>query len=132
MNLIDKINKQQCRPVAEFGVGDTVNVYTKIIEGENERTQLFKGLVIARSKGGIHETFTVRKIAFGVGVEKVFPLNSPRIEKVEVERKGSVRRAKLYYLRDKVGKATRVKDFKEAVHVHETKTKAKETAAPKA
>ena len=113
MNVIDKIEKQQCRQdIPEFNVGDTVRVYNKIVEGNNERIQLFTGVVIARGGSGIREMFTVRRVSFGIGVEKVFPLNTPRIEKIEVERKGHVRRAKLYYLRDKIGKNAKVKEMK--------------------
>lgn len=113
MNVIEKIEKQQCRQdIPEFNVGDTVRVYNKIVEGSNERIQLFTGVVIARSGSGIREMFTVRRVSFGIGVEKVFPLHTPRIEKIEVERKGHVRRAKLYYLRDKIGKNAKVKEMK--------------------
>ena len=113
MNVIDKIEKLQCKEsVADFKVGDTVTVSTKIVEGSNERIQNFTGVVIARKNSGIRETFTVRRLAFGYGVEKIFPLHSPRVDKITVERKGRVRRAKLYYLRDKVGKAARVKEQK--------------------
>lgn len=113
MNVIDKIEKQQCRQdIPEFNVGDTVRVYNKIVEGNNERIQLFTGVVIARGGSGIREMFTVRRVSFGIGVEKVFPLHTPRIEKIEVERKGHVRRAKLYYLRDKIGKNAKVKEMK--------------------
>ena len=91
-------------------IGDTVKVYNKIVEGDNERIQLFSGVVIARKGSGIRETFTVRRVSFGVGVEKIFPLHTPRIDRIEVERRGHVRRAKLYYLRDKVGKAAKVKE----------------------
>lgn len=111
MNIIDKINNEQCKQnVAEFSVGDTVKVFTKIVEGTNERIQMFSGVVIARKGGGIQETFTVRRVTFGEGVERVFPINSPRIDKIEVIRYGKVRRSKLYYLRDKIGKASRVKE----------------------
>lgn len=114
MNVIDKIEKEQCKAeVCDFKVGDTVKVYTKIVEGTTERIQMFSGVVIARQNAaGIRETFTVRRVSFGYGVEKIFPLHSPRIAKIEVDRKGHVRRAKLYYLRDKVGKAARVKEQK--------------------
>jgi large subunit ribosomal protein L19 len=94
--------------VPEFSPGDTVRVYVKIREGEKERIQLFSGIVIARRAGGIRETFTVRKISGGVGVERIFPLHSPIIDRIEVERKGAVRRAKLYYLRGRKGKAARI------------------------
>lgn len=91
-------------------IGNTVRVHIKIKEGTRERIQIFEGTVIAKKHGGISETFTVRRVAYGVGVEKVFPLHSPNVEKVEVVRKGKVRRAKLYYLRDRVGKAAKVKE----------------------
>ena len=91
-------------------VGDTVRVHLKVKEGNRERIQVFEGTVIAKKHGGINETFTVRRISYGVGVEKVFPLYSPSIEKVETVRRGKVRRAKLYYLRDRVGKAAKVKE----------------------
>jgi large subunit ribosomal protein L19 len=94
--------------VPAFAPGDTVRVHVKIREGEKERIQLFSGIVIARRGGGIRETFTVRKISGGVGVERIFPLHSPIIERIEVERKGAVRRAKLYYLRARKGKAARI------------------------
>ena len=93
----------------EFGIGDTVRVHVKIREGERERIQIFEGTVIAKNNSGIAETFTVRKISYGVGVERVFPVHSPNVAKVEVVRNGKVRRAKLYYLRDRVGKAAKVK-----------------------
>jgi len=111
MNVMDTINTAQCKAeVPEFGIGDTVRVHVKIVEGGNERVQVFKGVVIARGGGGINETFTVRRVSFGQGVERVFPLHSPRVEKVEVERQSRVRRGKLYYLRDRVGKAARLKE----------------------
>jgi len=112
MNLIDLIEKEQItKEPPSFNVGDTVKVFFKIVEGNKERVQAFEGLVIARKNGGIRETFTVRKISFGVGVERTFPVHSPRITKVEVIREGAVRRAKLYYIRDLTGRAaTRVKE----------------------
>ena len=94
----------------DIKVGNTVRVHVRIKEGSRERVQVFEGVVIAKKHGGISETFTVRRVSYGVGVEKVFPINSPSIEKVELVRKGKVRRAKLYYLRDRVGKAARVKE----------------------
>lgn len=94
----------------EFEIGDTVDVHTKILEGDKERIQVFSGTVIARAGAGIHETFTVRRIVAGEGVERKFPLHSPRIDKVEVKRSSVVRRAKLYFLRDRVGKAVRLKE----------------------
>ena len=104
-------NEQLKKEVPQFNVGDTVRVHNKIVEGTRERIQLFEGAVIAKKNGGISETFTVRRISYGVGVEKTFPLHSPRVEKVEVVRTGKVRRAKLYYLRDRVGKAAKVKEL---------------------
>ncbi len=94
----------------EVSVGDTVRVHLKVKEGNRERIQVFEGTVIAKKHGGIEETFTVRRVSYGVGVEKVFPVHSPAIEKVELVRRGKVRRAKLYYLRDRVGKAAKVKE----------------------
>ena len=125
MNLIDLIEKEAMlsEPPA-FNVGDTIKVFFKIVEGNKERVQAFEGLVIAKKNGGIRETFTVRKISFGVGVERTFPLHSPRITKVEIIREGKVRRAKLYYIRDLSGKAaTRVKEKRTATT--ETKTEVK-------
>ena len=97
------------KDVPEFGVGDTVKVSVNIREGDKERIQMFEGTVIARKGSGISETFTVRRVAYGVGVERVFPIHSPNVKEVAVVRKGRVRRAKLYYLRDRVGKAAKVK-----------------------
>ena len=96
--------------IAEFSIGDTVDVHTRILEGEKERIQIFSGVVIARAGSGSRETFTVRRIVQGEGVERKFPLHSPRIAKIEVKRSGVVRRAKLYFLRDRVGKAVRLKE----------------------
>jgi len=110
--LLDKIESEQYRKEpAEFGVGDTVRVHTKVVEGDKERIQVFSGVVIGRRGRGLNEMFTVRRISYGEGVERVFPVHSPRVEKVEVERKGSARRAKLTYLRKRLGKgATLVKE----------------------
>jgi len=94
----------------EFGPGDTVRVHYRVVEGSRERTQLFQGVVLGRQNGGVRETFTVRKISFGVGVERIFPVHSPKISKIEVVSRGKVRRAKLYYLREKVGKHARIKE----------------------
>ena len=114
MTILDKIRKEQVRENRhEFNVGDTVKISVKIVEGDNERIQQFQGVVIARRGSGIEETFTVRRVQAGQGVERVFPINSPRVEKVEVIRRGAVRRSKLYYLRDKVGKAARVKELRD-------------------
>ena len=111
--LIKAIEAAQVKSdVPNFGPGDTVRVHVKIVEGKRERIQVFEGLVIKRQGGGIRETFTVRKISFGVGVERTFPIHSPRIESLKVIRRGKVRRAKLYYLRDRVGKASKVKELK--------------------
>ena len=94
--------------VDEFNIGDTVKVYFKIVEGQTERIQVYEGLCIAKKNGGVSKTFTVRKMSYGVGVERVFPLHSPRVEKVEVVRRGKIRRSKLYYIRDRIGKAAKV------------------------
>lgn len=109
--LIRAIEAEQLRESAlpEFNVGDTVKVHVRIKEGEKERIQVFEGAVIKVQNGGVRETFTVRRLAYGVGVERTFPVNSPSVDKLEVVRKGRVRRAKLFYLRDKVGKAAKVK-----------------------
>ena len=104
------VNEQLKTEVPQFGIGDGVKVYIKITEGEKERIQLFEGTVIARHGGGISETFTVRRVSYGVGVEKTFPIHSPNVDKIEVFRRAKVRRAKLYYLRDRVGKAAKVKE----------------------
>ncbi|OGV45085.1 MAG: 50S ribosomal protein L19 [Lentisphaerae bacterium GWF2_44_16] len=113
--IMDKIRKEQCKKnIPAFSIGDTVKVHTKIVEGETERIQLFSGVVIARKGSGITENITVRRVSYGQGVERIFPLNSPRVEKIELERQGKVRRSKLYYLRDKIGKASRVKDLRKS------------------
>ncbi len=110
MNVIDLIEQEQLKKdVPEFSPGDTVKVHLKVIEGERERVQIFEGIVIGRKGGGVRETFTVRKMTFGISVERVFPVHSPRIVKIEVVSFGRVRRAKLYYLREKIGKKSRVK-----------------------
>ncbi|MCQ2582406.1 MAG: 50S ribosomal protein L19 [Treponema sp.] len=110
MDLIKTIEETQKRPGAQdFNVGDTVKVYFKIIEGKTERVQVYEGIVLCKKNEGARKTFTVRKISYGVGVERVFPYNSPRIVKVDIVRPGKVRRAKLYYLRDKIGKDAKVK-----------------------
>ena len=109
-DIIKSIEDAQLREVAEFKTGDTVRVHAKVKEGNSERIKVFEGTVIKRQNGGARETFTVRKQASGVGVEKTWPVHSPIIEKIEVVRRGKVRRAKLYYLRDRVGKAAKVKE----------------------
>jgi len=109
--LVQDIERQQLRTdVPEFRVGDTVEVHVKIVEGERERVHVFSGIVISRKGGGLREMFTVRRIVGGEGVERTFPVHSPAIAKIKVVRSGSVRRAKLHYLRKRVGKATRVKE----------------------
>ena len=105
------VSEQLKTEVPEFEVGDTVVVHNRIKEGTRERTQLFEGLVIAKKNGGISESFTVRHVAYGVGVEKTFPLHSPHVAKIEVIRRGKARRAKLYYLRERVGKSAKVKEL---------------------
>lgn len=112
MDLIKAFTSEQLKEsVPQFRIGDTVKVYNKIKEGARERVQIFEGTVIARHGGDISATFTVRKVSSGVGVEKTFPLHSPNVEKVEVIRAGKVRRAKLFYLRDRVGKSSKVKEL---------------------
>ena len=114
MEILKKVSQEYLKSeVTEFSVGDTVKVYVKIVEGDSERIQAFAGTVIARNGSGIAETFTVRRVAFGEGVERVVRIHSPRIDKIEVTRRGKVRHAKLYYLRDKVGKAARVKELRD-------------------
>ncbi|MUV39985.1 50S ribosomal protein L19 [Lentibacillus sp. JNUCC-1] len=109
--LIEEVTQDQLRTDhPEFRAGDTVKVHVKVVEGTRERIQVFEGVVIKRQHGGISETFTVRKLSYGVGVERTFPLHSPRIAKIEVSRRGIVRRAKLYYLRNLRGKAARIKE----------------------
>ena len=111
MDLIKMLDQQNVKAeVPQIRVGDTVRVHIKVTEGAKERIQVFEGTVIAKKHGGVNETFTVRRISYGVGVEKVFPVHSPNVVKVETVRKGKVRRAKLYYLRDRFGKAAKVKE----------------------
>ena len=111
MDLMKKLTEGQLKAdIAEFGIGDTIRVHAQIKEGNRERIQVFEGTVIAKKHGGIQETVTVRRMSYGVGVEKTFPMHSPNVEKFEVVRKGKVRRAKLYYLRDRMGKAAKVKE----------------------
>ncbi len=118
MNVIQKIEKEQFKKVASFKVGDTIKVHTRVVEGDKERIQVFTGIVIGRKGSGLNENFTVRRISYGEGVERVFPLHSPRIAKIEVERTGHVRRAKLNYLRQRQGKqAMQVKESKEKIEV---------------
>lgn len=111
MDLIKALTNEQLKEnVPVLNVGDTVKIYNKIKEGTRERIQLFEGIIIAKHGGGISETFTVRRISYGIGVEKTFPVHSPNVEKVEIVRSGKVRRAKLYYIREKVGKDSKVKE----------------------
>ena len=111
--IIDAIEKEQQKTdVTKFGVGDSVHVHTRVVEGDKERIQIFEGIVIARKNGDLRSSFTVRKISFGQGVERIFPLHSPVIEQIEIVKKGRVRRAKLYYLRNLKGKAARIREIK--------------------
>jgi large subunit ribosomal protein L19 len=111
VNTLDQIESAYLRDdIPEFGPGDSVRVNVRVIEAGRERVQAFEGVVIGRSGGGIRETFTVRKVSFGVGVERIFPVHAPIVQSIDVTRRGDVRRAKLYYLRDRVGKATRIKE----------------------
>ena len=111
MNIVDQIEKESMRTdLPAFAIGDTVKVWVKVVEGNRERLQGYEGVVIARKNGGVRETFTVRRISFGVGVERTFPVHSPKIDHIDIVRKGDVRRAKLYYLRERTGKAAKVKE----------------------
>ena len=110
--IIEQINKENLKAeIPHYNIGDTVRVYVKVVEGTRERLQAFEGIVIAKRHGGISETFTVRRLSFGIGVERTFPIHSPKIDRLEVIRKGKVRRAKLYYLRGRTGKAAKVKEI---------------------
>ncbi len=114
MNILNLVEKKFIREdIPEFRAGDTVRVHVKVTEGARERIQVFEGIVIARKHGGLSETFTVRKISSGIGVERIFPLHCPSIKEIEVKRLGKVRRAKLYYLRDRSGKSARIKERRE-------------------
>lgn len=111
MNLVSKIGQEQIRTdLPKLNIGDTARVYVKVKEGARERVQMFEGTIIQKKHGGIQETFTVRRVSYGVGVEKSFPVNSPNIDHIDIVRKGKVRRAKLFYLRDRVGKSAKVKE----------------------
>ena len=111
MNIIQVLEQEQLRSdIPEFAPGDTVRVHVKVVEGTRERIQMFEGLVIARKDKEVSETFTVRRVSYGVGIERTFPVHSPRLEKIDVVRRGIVRRAKLYYLRNLTGKAARIKE----------------------
>ena len=112
MDLIKAIEEEQIKDeIADFNIGDTVKVHYKIIEGQTERVQVYEGLVIAMNNGSSRKTVTVRKISYGVGVERIFPINSPKVERIELVRRGRIRRAKLYYIRDRVGKSAKVKEL---------------------
>jgi large subunit ribosomal protein L19 len=110
MDFVKVVEEGYTKEMSPFHVGDTVKVFTKVVEGDKERLQPFEGVVISRKGGGTRETFTVRKISFGIGVERIFPLHSPSVERIQVTRAGKVRRAKLYYLREKKGKKAKVKE----------------------
>ena len=110
MNLLGAVEEGMRREIPSFSIGDTVRVFVKVVEGDKERIQPFDGVVIARKGSQVRETFMVRKISFGVGVEKIFPVHSPAVDKIEVLKRGRVRRAKLYYLRDKKGKAAKIRE----------------------
>ncbi len=113
MTVIDQIEKEQLRnDLTPFSIGDTIRVMVKVVEGDKERLQAYEGVVVAKKGKGINETFTVRRVSYGIGVERIFPLHSPRIDKIIVVRKGKVRRAKLYYIRHLSGKAAKVKEDK--------------------
>ena len=113
MNIIETLEKEQLRSdIPDFGPGDTVRVPVKVVEGSRERIQNFEGVVIARQGTGVRETFTVRRISYGIGVERVFPVHSPRLGEIKVVRRGVVRRAKLFYLRGRTGKAARIKEHR--------------------
>jgi len=111
MHILDKVDAAQLRDdIPEFRAGDTLDVHVKVIEGSKSRLQVFRGVVIRRQNSGIRETFTIRKISFGIGVERTFPVHSPNIDRIDVLSRGKVRRAKLYYLRERRGKAARIKE----------------------
>ncbi len=128
MNVIQKLEQEQIdkltaeRPVPDFRAGDTLRVHVKVVEGTRERIQMFEGVCIARNSGGINANFTVRKISYGEGVERIFPLYSPRVDKIEVVRQGIVRRAKLYYLRELRGKKARIQERREDRGANKTKS----------
>ena len=113
MTLVEMVEQPYLKSdIPPFRIGDTVKVYVKIKEGDKERVQMYEGVVIARKGQGLTETFTVRRMAYGVGVERTFPVHSPKLEKIEIARRGKVRRAKLYYLRERTGKAARIKEMR--------------------
>lgn len=119
MNALDELDAKSLRSdIPDFRAGDTVKVHVRVIEGSRSRVQIFQGVVIRRHGGGLRETFTVRKVSFGVGVERTFPVHSPNIAEIEVVTRGDVRRAKLYYLRDRRGKAAKIKELRETPSAH--------------
>ncbi|MDE0052007.1 MAG: 50S ribosomal protein L19 [Rhodospirillales bacterium] len=136
MNMIEQLNAEAVeklveeREVPEFGPGDTLRVHVKVVEGSRERVQVFEGVCIARRNRSLNSSFTVRKISYGEGVERVFPLHSPRIAKIEVMKRGAVRRAKLYYLRGRRGKSARIREKRDDRGARKAAAKAKESAAP--
>ncbi len=121
MSLINALEEGYKKEVPPFRVGDTVKVFVKVVEGDKERIQPFEGVVISRRGNSVRETFMVRKVSFGIGVERIFPLHSPTVERIEVVRRGSVRRAKLYYLREKKGKAAKIKELEREKVIAEQK-----------
>ena len=136
MNMIEQLNAEAVeklvdeREVPEFGPGDTLRVHVKVVEGSRERVQVFEGVCIARRNRSLNSSFTVRKISYGEGVERVFPLHSPRIAKIEVMKRGAVRRAKLYYLRGRRGKSARIREKRDDRGARKAAAKAQESAAP--
>ena len=134
MNLIDAVEAEQLKPnPPEVHIGDTVKVHMRIVEGEKERIQVIEGVVIRMHGGGVRKTLTVRKISFGIGVERIFPIHSPRVEKIDIVKRAKVRRAKLYYLRNLRGKAARLKELrKPGIAKKKTKAKSKVKAKTKA
>ena len=116
MNTLDELDAQSMRTdIPEFRAGDTLKVHARVVEGNRSRIQIFQGVVIRRQGGGLRETFTIRKVSFGVGVERTYPLNSPQLDRIEIVTRGDVRRAKLYYLRDLRGKKAKIKELREKV-----------------
>jgi len=112
--IIRSLEREQLRTdIPNFRIGDTVRVFVKVVEGSRERLQAFEGVVIARRNGSVRETFTVRRVSYGIGVERTFPVHSPRVDRIEIIRRGKVRRAKLYYLRNLSGKAAKIKEYRE-------------------
>jgi large subunit ribosomal protein L19 len=116
MNTLDALDAQSMRTdLPEFRAGDTLKVHARVVEGNRSRIQIFQGVVIRRQGGGLRETFTIRKVSFGVGVERTYPINSPQLDRIEIVSRGDVRRAKLYYLRDRRGKKAKIKELREKV-----------------